>query len=269
MTVYDAVQFFRQRFPEQLQETYDNSGIQIIQGEAPLTGIFLSLDISMETILRAHESGCNLICTHHPLLFKPLSRIDVSNYRERLVFELIQRKISLYSIHTTMDRVYCLKTAALLGLENASVLFPDFAGSETGFGSMGTLADPESFGDFLKTVATAFGSPYLTYTGNEKRLIKTAAVVNGSGASQIYSLFDRGIDCVITGDVKYHEAHDACKAGLCLVDAGHFWTERFFMDHLYDELFKFLTEAGKKTAMYVDCEEKNPLKLFVSGDRDE
>ncbi len=266
MTIQQIITFLQEQFPENLQEGFDNSGIQVFSDDA-LTGIFLSLDINLATIYRAEDVGCNLICTHHPLIFRPLKKIHASHYKEGIVYQLIKKNISLYSLHTNLDKVYCMKTAELLGLTQISVLFPHNDDISIGIGSRGLLPKPLSLPDLLSKAASAFKTDYLLYTGNRQKEIHSIAVLNGSGGSEVFALLGL-FDCIITGDITYHGAFDASMTDTVVIDAGHFWTERFFMEHLKEELFNYLTNSGADTAIHIDTTEKNPLQLYVAGGGD-
>lgn len=264
MTLNGVLTFLKKTFPENLQENFDNSGIQVFAGERECSGIYLSLDVNNSTIANAKQKGCNLICTHHPLIFKPLRQLDATHYKQSLLYKLIQNEISLYSLHTNLDKVYCLKTAEILNLNNVSPLFPEPGLDAIGIGSRGTLPKALPLRLLLEKTAAAFSATHLVYSGDLDKSISSVAIMNGSGGSEVFALLDT-IDCIITGDVKYHEAYDAALSGTALIDAGHFWTEHFFMDHLREELTKFLTKNKTDTAIHIDSSEKNPLQLYIPG----
>lgn len=111
--------------PIYLQEEYDNSGLQIGNPMAELTGIIISLDCTEEVILEAKKKKCNLIITHHPLLFKGLKKITDRHYTEKLTTLLIKNEIALISMHTNLDNVVHgvnKKFADLLELQNTQIL---------------------------------------------------------------------------------------------------------------------------------------------------
>ncbi|MDD4515021.1 Nif3-like dinuclear metal center hexameric protein [Massilibacteroides sp.] len=113
--------------PLPLQESYDNSGVQVGDVNQQATGALLSLDITEEVIDEAIELGCNLIIAHHPLIFKPLKRLTGANYIERCVIKACRNDIVIYAAHTNLDNTkdgvnYYL--ANLLGLRNVRVLSP-------------------------------------------------------------------------------------------------------------------------------------------------
>lgn len=108
-----------------LQETYDNSGLIIGSREGRCTGVLIALDVTEEIIEEAVNKNCNLIVSHHPIIFKGLKRITGSNYVERCVIQAIRNDIALYAIHTNLDNALNgvnSKIADKLGLINRRVL---------------------------------------------------------------------------------------------------------------------------------------------------
>ena len=81
--------------PLPLQDGYDNAGLQIGLTEAEVTGVLLCLDVTEQVIDEAEALGCNLVISHHPLLFKPLKRITGSNSVERCVIKAISKGIAI------------------------------------------------------------------------------------------------------------------------------------------------------------------------------
>ena len=113
--------------PLPLQEGFDNSGLQIGLTEAEVTGVLLCLDVTEKVVDEAVVSGCNLIVSHHPLIFSPLKRITGSNYVERCVLKALANGIAIYASHTNMDSVQGgvnYRIAEKLGLLNVRILAP-------------------------------------------------------------------------------------------------------------------------------------------------
>ena len=84
-----------------LQESFDNSGIQFANLDAPVTKILLSLDVTQDVLNEALENKANLIIVHHPLLFSPLKQII--KQKNPLLFKIITNKINLLALHTNYD----------------------------------------------------------------------------------------------------------------------------------------------------------------------
>ena len=111
--------------PPSLQESYDNAGLLTGSGDWECSGIVLALDATEEVIDEAVEKKCNLVITHHPIIFKGLKRLNGNNYIERAIIRAIKNDIAIYAIHTNLDNVIIGvngKIAEKLGLKNIRVL---------------------------------------------------------------------------------------------------------------------------------------------------
>ena len=113
--------------PLPLQDGFDNAGLQIGLTEAEVTGVLLCLDVTEAVVDEAVASGCNLIVSHHPLIFSPLKRITGDNYIERCVIKALANGIAIYSAHTNIDNApggVNYRIAEKLGLQNVRILVP-------------------------------------------------------------------------------------------------------------------------------------------------
>ena len=110
-----------------LQENYDNAGLITGNSNWECSGIICSLDATEKVVEEAIAKKCNLIVAHHPIIFGGLKKINGKNYVERTIINAIKNDIAIYAIHTNLDNVIDGvngKIAAVLGLENISVLSP-------------------------------------------------------------------------------------------------------------------------------------------------
>ena len=113
--------------PLPLQDDFDNAGLQIGLTDAEVTGVLLCLDVTEAVVEEAIASGCNLIVSHHPVIFKPLKRITGGNYVERSIMKALANGISIYSAHTNIDNAPAgvnYRIADILGLQNVRILVP-------------------------------------------------------------------------------------------------------------------------------------------------
>ena len=111
--------------PLQLQESYDNAGLQVGDDSREATGALLCVDVTEAVVDEAIELGVNLIIAHHPILFRPLKRIVGSNYIERIVMKALRHDIAIYAAHTNLDAVAVNHVwAEKLHLEQLQVLQP-------------------------------------------------------------------------------------------------------------------------------------------------
>lgn len=127
MQVKDIIQAIEAYAPPMYQESYDNSGLQVGDTQAEVTGVLLSLDITEAVLAEARQRGCNMVVAHHPLLFSGLKRISGHTYTERVVQQAIKNDLHLYACHTNIDNVHNgvnAKIAGKLGLQDQRILAP-------------------------------------------------------------------------------------------------------------------------------------------------
>ncbi|MCC8144993.1 MAG: Nif3-like dinuclear metal center hexameric protein [Bacteroidales bacterium] len=113
--------------PLPLQDGFDNSGLQVGDISQPARGILLCLDVTEEVVDEAIELGCNVIISHHPLLFHPLKNLTGKTYIERCIIKACKHDLVIYSAHTNLDNTkrgvnYYL--AEKIGLQNIRILKP-------------------------------------------------------------------------------------------------------------------------------------------------
>lgn len=127
MTVESVCKLIEDVAPLSLQEKYDNSGLLIGNPENEITSVLLTLDVTEAVIAEAMSKNCNLIISHHPVIFHPLKRITGKTSVERIVIQAIKNNIAIYAAHTNMDNIINGvngKIAEKLKLINTQVLRP-------------------------------------------------------------------------------------------------------------------------------------------------
>lgn len=127
MKLREIADFFNELAPFKLQESYDNSGIQIGSPEKEIKGALLCIDVSEEVLQEAVSNNLNLVISHHPLIFKGLKSFTGRNATERLVEKAIKKDIAVLSVHTNLDSVsggVNSKICDKLGLVNREILSP-------------------------------------------------------------------------------------------------------------------------------------------------
>lgn len=110
-----------------LQEDYDNSGLIVGESDMEVNAALISLDCTEAVIDEAISKGCNLVISHHPIVFKGLKKFNNKNYVERAVMKAIKHDIALYAIHTNLDHIsggVNAKICEKLGLQNLQILSP-------------------------------------------------------------------------------------------------------------------------------------------------
>jgi dinuclear metal center YbgI/SA1388 family protein len=127
MQIAEVTNFLESLAHPSLQENYDNAGL--ITGDVfwNCTGIICSLDTTEEVILEAVKKKCNLVVSHHPIIFSGLKQINGKNYVEKAIIAAIKHDIAIYAIHTNIDNVLDGvngRISALLGLQHTTILRP-------------------------------------------------------------------------------------------------------------------------------------------------
>ncbi len=113
--------------PLSFQEGYDNSGLQVGLPETEISSALLTIDVTEEVIREAAAKGCNLVISHHPLIFGGIKKITGGTYTERILARSIKEDIAIYSAHTNLDTAgfgVSRKMASKLNLRNVRVLVP-------------------------------------------------------------------------------------------------------------------------------------------------
>ncbi len=104
MRVEQVARFLDEWAPKFIQWERDNTGLLVGNGRQEVTGVFLCLDVTGEALEQAQKLRCNLVISHHPLIFFPMKKITPETDRtSKLVSTLIKNDTSLLSYHTNLD----------------------------------------------------------------------------------------------------------------------------------------------------------------------
>ena len=127
MILKEIVQFIENKFPLETQESYDNCGLTYGHLENKLNGILVCLDVTEEVVNEAIKKQSNLIISHHPVIFRGVTKIDGSKMNLRVLEKCIQHNIALYALHTNLDNHLSgvnKKISNRIGIENPKILQP-------------------------------------------------------------------------------------------------------------------------------------------------
>ena len=247
MKIYQVVDALEQYAPLPLQEGYDNAGLQVGLTEAvEVSGALLCLDVTEAVVDEAIRKGCNLIVSHHPLIFRKLARISDENYVQRTVMKVIKNDIAIVSMHTNLDAAtggVNFKIAEKLGLCNVRFFGgeKEVNGVKGGEGVMGEIADEaiEASSDLKERFSEGIAADDLilmlrdrfrveSVQCNEllRRPIRKVALCGGAGSFLLDAAIAAGADAFITGEMHYHEffGHEQ-EIQICVI--GHYQSEQF------------------------------------------
>ena len=248
--------------PTVLAEPWDNPGLQVGSYSQEITKILLSLDPTLKALRSAQRRNAQLLFTHHPLIFKPLSQLDINTHPGDVIVEAVQSRISVIAAHTNLDIAKGGINdilADLLELETVEVLEEKDEVKGAGLGRIGNLPEAVRLSVLVEKVKRVFGAGQLKVVGREDEQVVRLAVVGGSGGSLVSLAFKKGADLLVTGDIGHHHALEAESLGISLIDAGHFHTEKTAFGAFAEHLRAMVTVWGWKVAIEVDEDETDPM----------
>ncbi|MHC1696583.1 MAG: Nif3-like dinuclear metal center hexameric protein [Geobacteraceae bacterium] len=365
--VLDIIEIIDTIAPFRLAEEWDNVGLQVGDPVAPVSRIMVSLDPGDKAIDAAVAAQCQLLLTHHPLIFRPLQTINFADPSGALIGKALRNSLNIVSLHTNYDiaeggvndllaarlgvvataplsvteieslvklavfvpkgyeekvsqalfrfsgilgnysecsfrveglgtftphegaapflgsigtREYAAETRIELLLRKADVeqalaalrsvhpyeepavdVYPLLNdGARRGLGRIGTLEQPLSLEQFVSRIKEEFAVEGLRYVGDGNRMLGKVALCGGSGSSLLREAHSQGADVLVTGDVKYHDAHEALALGVALVDLGHFASELPMVEGLVSRLESELRARNFVAELMVCTGEKDPFR---------
>lgn len=229
MTVQDLEAVLEHLAPASLKLGNDPIGRCIGSSTSIITKIGVALDATTSVLSECIAQGINVLVTHHPLIYTPLSRLDAaSGFPESAVIAAIKADITVLSAHTNWD---CAEggindvLANLLDLTHCQPIepTPGTIGGKTGIGRVGRLHSPMMESDFLSLVEERL---HVRARCSEQRvrMVQTVAVCGGAGEG-LYSSVKAYADVYVTSDVRHHMFVAAYGEKCTLWDAGHRETE--------------------------------------------
>ncbi len=228
--------------PFATQMDFDNAGFLVGRGDAEVKRVLVALDITREVVQEAAEAGCQLIVSHHPVIFHPVKSITDETAVGSVLLALAERRIAAICAHTNLDAAQggvndCLARALKLsGVELLTRDGTDAKGRPYGIGRVGLAhAHGLSAADYAAFVKERLNAASVRFADGG-RPIRTVAVGGGSCGSMLRDALAEGCDAFVTADVKYDQFLEAKALGLTLMDAGHFATENVVCRPLADAL---------------------------------
>jgi dinuclear metal center YbgI/SA1388 family protein len=240
MTVCELYKQLCELIPPSLSCSWDNDGDMCMPiPEREVRRVLIALDITEEVVDRAIAEDYDLILSHHPLLFRGVKHMTVTDPVARRTIKLCRAGIAAFSFHTRLDALeggVNDTLAALLDVEDA-VPF-----GEDGIGRIGTLKTDMSAEAFAVMVANRLNAPAVTLA-DSGRPVSRVAVLGGSGGDDVMVALGAGADTYVTGEAGHHWIVDAPEMGLNLIVAGHHHTEHPVCERLADMIRSLVPET--------------------------
>lgn len=249
--------------PLPLQESWDNAGLQIGLTEAEVSGVLLCLDVTEKVIDEALRKGCNLIVSHHPLLFRGLKQVADLNDVQRTVRHAIKNDICVISMHTNLDNALGgvnWKITERLGADDIrSGTNPAHGNSSTEKAPwvLATLPSPMPAEAFIQLVKERFNVACAHCNELLQRSIRTVAICGGAGDFVLDDAIKQKADAFITGEMHYHQyfGHEQ-EIQICVI--GHYESEQFTTEVLRDIILRDCPEVKCYLAETIT----NPIKYY-------
>lgn len=288
--IIEVVNALEQFAPLPLQADYDNAGMQVGMAEAEISGALLCIDVTERIVDEAVEKGCNLIVSHHPLIFHKLSRITGSDYVQRTVMKAIEHHICILSLHTNVDSVrggVNYKMAQKLGMNhldffgNAQTVHASHAAThqalcgalyrgmqddveckadciQGGEGVIGELVSPICSDDLVLLLKQRFDLSVVMCNEMLKRPIRRIALCGGAGDFLLSDAIKAGADAFVTGEMHYHQyfGHEQ-EIQICVI--GHYESEQYTTEIFRD----VLAECCPDLRTYIAQVCTNPILYMV------
>lgn len=261
----DIMKILEEHSPKEYACEWDNIGLLVGRKNKEVNRVMVALDATMEVVKIACDMKCDMLITHHPLIFSPVKKItDESVLGEKLLL-LAESGVSYFAMHTNYDTVggdfvnMAQAVANRLGLIAAKPIVQCELPNQ-GMGRFCELPKPMTRDEVCEYIKQSLDLPQVTFYaatpgGKEIAHDKTfskIAIMPGSGKSFIDDVVrdEYGCDLYLTGDIGYHEADYAKELGLSIIDATHDGLEKVFASNIVQLLnhkFSFVEIDKSKT----------------------
>ncbi|WP_194949569.1 Nif3-like dinuclear metal center hexameric protein [Actinomyces trachealis] len=275
LTVGQVEAMLRQLAPTELAESWDSNRLICGDPAELVTSVLLAVDPVEATVNEAIERGVQMLITHHPLYLHGTDHVSATNPKGRLIHSLIRAGIALANAHTSLDSArggVADALAAVVGLQNTTVLSPAPSNPELGIGRVGTLPAPISLRALAEQVAAALpdSTPGLLVGGDLDAKISRIAVSGGAGDSLLGQARDAGADVFLTADLRHHPASEHLEGGRPYLLCGTHWaTEWVGLPPLAHHLEALAQQQGHRLSVTVSQTVTDPWTARVAtGPRD-
>lgn len=222
MTVRELYEQLCVHIPDSLREPWDNDGLMCCVDEsAEVSRVLVALDVTEEIVDYAIEHAFDLIVSHHPLIFHPVTHINESANVSRKLIKLIGNGLSVFSFHTRADKVSGGVNDILGHVLGLRELRPFGEGD---LGRIGVLPQTCPLEDYAEQVKEILNAPGVLCADGYNP-VRTVAVVGGDGKDFLADAVRAGADTYVSGRIGYNLMEEAAERGINLIEAGHYFTE--------------------------------------------
>ncbi|OIW26739.1 NGG1p interacting factor 3 [Coniochaeta ligniaria NRRL 30616] len=270
-----VVDAMRSLYPEELADrSWDNVGL-LLENIKSGTGnptVLVTNDLTISVAEEAIRRKATVIVSYHPFLFRPIKSISVGDPHQRIILQLVQNNIAVYSPHTAVDAApggmadWLADMLPGSGASSRRKIVTPLPVSQTvpansGYGRVVYLDQPVGLEQVIKAYAEGLGGQRYLMIARPKHMtqIKSAAVCPGSGFDV---LKDCDADLIVTGEMTHHNALKAVMQGKCVIAAFHSNSERTFLrDRLQPTLEKLLREKVPEAEVLLSETDEDPFEI--------
>ncbi len=222
--IYEYIDSFA---PFSAQEEWDNSGFLIGDENREVTKVLMALDCTNEVLEAAKTMGCELVITHHPIIFGAIKQVKCGSE----VYTAVNNGLSVICAHTSYD----VASGGVSDILADTLSAKNIAKSPSGILTLGEVEKTTvgEFAEFVKNTLSANVRACLT-----DKAVSKVAFCGGAGSDYLCEANETGCDLLVTGDASHHDFLDAVALGIGLIAAGHFETEAISVKPLCDKLQK-------------------------------
>jgi len=234
MKLRDFIEKIDKRIPRVWAEEWDNPGLAFGDETAEISRVAVALDATADTVSRAADADCQLLFTHHPLIFHALKHLYPSVPPQETLICAVRKNVALFAAHTNWDSSPEGVNVILgrsLGLKNVGQLESAENGA-FGIGAVGEFEKPLTIRGIMELVRNNWKCENITGFGDETQEISRVAVGGGACGSMWHKALEKGAQLFITADISYHDRNEALYKGLNLIICDHGEMERVSLDHL-------------------------------------
>jgi dinuclear metal center YbgI/SA1388 family protein len=221
------VRYLRELAPLDLAEEWDNVGLLVGDPNRPVARVMTCLTLTPTSVAEALAETADLVVSHHPLPFRPLSRLTTETTPGRLLLELAAARVAVYSPHTAWDSAaegINQQLACGLGLRGIAPLLPHAEGR--GAGRWGWLEEPVALDQLAGRVKRLLSLAGTHVVGSAEQNVRTVALGCGAADELLAAARHAGCDAMVIGEARFHTCLEAEASHIGLVLAGHYGSER-------------------------------------------
>ena len=210
-TLKEIYNFLDSISPFASQESWDNSGLLIGNWNREINSIFACLEVTKDVAMEVDSNA--LIISHHPLIFSPLKTLNSNIYPNNIIEILFRKNISLIALHTNFDLSHLNEYFVKEVLQFKEYTKDNFVCN---------VSINDSFNNLVEYIKSKMNTLKIN---KASEYVNKISIVCGAG---IGAILDTKTSCVITGDIKYHDAMKLNSMGISSIDVGHYESEKDF-----------------------------------------